>query len=267
METLPEASDHLKDILGEATARYAANGQIIGLGSGSTSERAIKAIGDRIKKEGLTIFGIATSNKVEQLAKEVGITTEKLGNRQIDWGFDGADEVEKGTLNLLKGGGGAMTREKSVAKKCPQWIIIVDESKLVNQLGEKFPVPVEVQADQMGRVIENLYEKYQPLDIQTRLKTAGPALGFPPVGAPNVRAAGTLPPASPASANLYFTDFGNPIIDVKVVPGSIKNEWEREWEMIPGVVGTGLFLGGYPDEVWVAYGDARIEKIRGKGKR
>lgn len=230
----------IKKLLGQEIARQVKQGQVIGLGSGSTAEAAILKIGDRVKKEGLKVFGVATSERVEKLARKLGIVTGELGKKDIDWGFDGADEVEVGTLNLLKGGGGAMTREKIIAEKCPRWIIIVDESKLVDQLGKHHPIPIEVHQDQMGRVMENIYEKYSPLDISQRLNADG---GF------------------------FLTDFGNFIIDVKVAPGSIKEEWEKEWEMIPGVVGTGLFLGGYPDEVWVGKKDGLIDKIKGLDKR
>ena len=229
-----------KHILGQAIARQVKHNQVLGLGTGSTAEEAIEAIGFRLKGEGIRVFGVATSNRCEELAKNVGIEIIQSGEKPINWGFDGADEVEKETFNLLKGGWGSMTREKSVAKKCPRWIVIVDQSKLVSQLGEKFPIPVEVKEDQMHRVIENLYERYQPVDIVIRQKKDG--------------------------TGEFRTDFGNPVIDVKVAPGSIKNEWEKEWEMIPGVVGTGLFLGGYPDEVWVARGEG-IEKVSGLGKR
>lgn len=229
-----------KKLLGREIAKLAADNQVIGLGTGSTANEAIIAIGDRVKKEALNIYGVPTSNRSGELAQTLGITIIHLGEKPIDWGFDGADEVEKTTLNILKGGGGAMTREKSIAKKCGRWIVMVDESKIVDKLGTKFPIPIEVQIDQMTRVIENLYEKYQPLDIIPRKKPDG---------------------------SQYLTDFGNPVLDIRVVPGSIKDAWEKDWEMMPGVVGTGLFLGGYPDEVWIGKVTEEIEKIKGTGKR
>ncbi len=242
---------NVKQILGNEIASLVQDGDVLGLGTGSTAEEAIKHIGDRVKGLGIRVYGVSTSNRCEDLAKRVGIEIIKLGDPstllrmnpsgfKINWGFDGADEVEKGTLNLLKGGWGCMTREKSVAKKCQRWIVVVTESKLVDKLGETFPIPLEVREDQMHRIIENLYEKYQPLDVTVRQnKDGGP----------------------------FLTDFGNPILDMKVTPGSIQPNWEKELEMLPGIVGTGLFLGGYPDEVWVGQENGEIKKQSGLGKR
>lgn len=229
-----------KQLLGSEIAKLIVTGQTVGLGTGSTATEGIKAIGERVKKEGITVYGVPTSNASEQLAQELGIMIENDRNKQIDWGFDGSDEVEIGTLNLLKGGGGAMTREKLIAKRCKRWIILVDESKMVHHLGEKFPVPIEVKEDQLFRILENIFESYNPIDITVRMRDNG---------------------------TQFITDFGNPIIDVKLTPGSVDDKWEYEWERIPGVVGTGLFLGGYPDEVWIGNVDGRIEKIKGKGVR
>ena len=231
---------NIKQLLGKEIGKLIIDGQTVGLGTGSTAVEGIKAIGERIKKEGIVVHGVPTSNASEQLAKEMGIVIENDRNKQIDWGFDGSDEVEIGTLNLLKGGGGAMTREKLIAKRCKKWIVIVDESKTVTQLGEKFSIPVEVKEDQMFRIQENIFESYNPLDITVRMKDDG---------------------------TQFVTDFGNMIIDVKVAPGAVKDTWEYEWERIPGVVGTGLFLGGYPDEDWIGKADGTIEKIKGPGER
>jgi ribose 5-phosphate isomerase A len=248
-----------KQILGSEIAKKVQNNQVIGLGTGSTAKEAIKAIGERIQNEKLVVYGAPTSNRAEELAKNVGIiiVNDSISpfnnssqpplnlrggdNFPIDWGFDGADEVEQETLNILKGGWGCMTREKLVAKKCQHWIVMVDPSKFVDELGKRFPIPVEVQEDQMHRVIENLYEKYQPVDITVRQNKDG--------------------------SGEFRTDFGNPIIDVKVAPGSIQREWEKEWEMMPGIVGTGLFLGGYPNEVWIGKNDGIIQKLPGPGNR
>lgn len=228
-----------KKLLGQEIARLVKNNEILGLGTGSTADEATKAIGERIKKEKLTVYGVPTANRTAELAVSVGIKVRDLGEEILDWGFDGADEVERVTLNILKGGGGAMTREKLVAKKCRRWIVIVDESKLVDQLGSKIGIPIEVVEEQMPRVIENIFEKYQPIDIAIRQKKQG--------------------------SGQYRTDFGNPVLDVKVTPGTIKPQWEREWERLPGVVGTGLFLGGYADWVWVGKGDGTIEKLKTAG--
>lgn len=230
-----------KQLLGREIAKLVQDKQTLGLGTGSTADEATKAIGERIKAEKLTVYGVPTSDRTAALASKVGFKIRDLSEELLDWGYDGADEVERATLNILKGGGGAMTREKLVAKKCQRWIVLIDESKLVDKLGGKFPIPVEVVEEQMQRVIENIFEKYQPSDIAIRQRSG--------------------------EKRWYRTDFGNTVIDVKVTPGMVKPEWESEWERMPGVVGSGLFLGGYADEVWVGHSDGHLEKIPGAGKR
>ena len=127
---------------GEAAVDYIENGMIIGLGSGSTIYWMLKKLGERVQ-EGLDIKGIPTSVKTEQLAKAFGIPLTTFSEvKQIDLAIDGSDEVDK-ELNLLKGGGGSLVREKIVDAEAKQLIIIVDESKVVSQLGA-FALPVEV---------------------------------------------------------------------------------------------------------------------------
>jgi ribose 5-phosphate isomerase A len=137
--------EEMKRVAAEASAALIVDGMAVGLGSGSTAALAIAAIGRRVA-QGLSITGIATSQNSADLARSLGITLSTLDEHdRIDLTIDGADEVERGTLNLIKGRGGALLREKIVATASERLIIIVDENKLVDRLcpgGQ--PIPVEV---------------------------------------------------------------------------------------------------------------------------
>ena len=111
------------------------DGMVVGLGSGSTATLAVAAIGRRVQ-EGLRIIGVPTSERTAEQARRLGISLSTLGEHsQIDVTIDGADEVELGTLNLIKGGGGNQLREKIVATASLRLLIVVDETKIVRQLG------------------------------------------------------------------------------------------------------------------------------------
>ena len=131
-----------KKIAAGKAIEYIRNGMTIGLGTGSTAYWAIMGIGEMVKN-GLSVRAIATSIQSEELARELNIPIVPFAEiDQLDVTIDGADEVDQ-HLNLIKGGGGALLREKIVAAATKFYIIIVDESKLVRQLGQ-FPLPVEV---------------------------------------------------------------------------------------------------------------------------
>src|SRR5438270_916792 len=133
----PNEQDGLKRAAADWSADQLRDGMIVGLGSGSTSVMAVDAIGKRVGK-GLRIIGIPTSEKTAEQAKQLGIPLATLGDyQQLDVAIDGADEVELGTLNLIKGGGGNQLREKIVASASARFIIVVDANKLVNQLGSR----------------------------------------------------------------------------------------------------------------------------------
>ena len=136
--------NQFKEAAAEAAAAQVKDGMIVGLGSGTTATLAVKAIGKRVS-QGLRIMGVPTSEQTAQLARSLGIPLTTLGEHaQLDMTIDGADEVEVSTLNLIKGLGGALLREKIVASATARFVVIVDETKLVNQLGTHDPVPVEV---------------------------------------------------------------------------------------------------------------------------
>lgn len=129
--------------LGEAAAGLVENGQIVGLGTGSTASAMIEALGARVAN-GLRISGVVTSSQTEALATRVGIPLLPLDEIDtVDIGIDGADEIDP-SLDLIKGRGGALLYEKIVAERCRQYVIISVADKLVGQLGMRLPLPIEV---------------------------------------------------------------------------------------------------------------------------
>src|SRR5215471_16141406 len=137
--------DEMKLAAAEAAAAFVEDGMIVGLGSGSTATLAVSAIGKRAKG-GLRIIGIPTSERTADLARSLGIPLSTLDEHErIDLTIDGADEVERGSLHLIKGRGGALLREKIVASASARLVIAVDETKLVDRLCPgREPIPVEV---------------------------------------------------------------------------------------------------------------------------
>lgn len=133
-----------KRAAGEAAAALVERGMRLGLGTGSTTAFFIEALGRRVQEEGLEVIGTPTSFAAERLARQYRIPLATLNDLEcLDLAFDGADEVDP-NLNLIKGRGGAHTREKIVAALADQFIVLADPSKLVERLGTKMPVPVEV---------------------------------------------------------------------------------------------------------------------------
>lgn len=129
--------------LGEASAALVADGDTVGLGTGSTANAMIEALGRRVAA-GLRIRGVVTSSQTESLAAGVGIPTVPFDEvDSIDIGIDGADEIDP-TLQLIKGRGGALLYEKLVAERCRRYVIIATTEKLVDQLGLRLPLPIEI---------------------------------------------------------------------------------------------------------------------------
>jgi len=187
---------------------------VVGLGSGTTMVHAVKAIGRRVREEGLRIIGIPTSTEAEALALTSGITLAELGATPIDLDIDGADEVETGTLRLIKGLGGALLREKIVVQASRRFVVVADTSKIVAQLGSRSPLPVEVVRFGHGATARRLVE-----------------LG----GRPVLR----LDPSGLAR----LTDGGNVIYDCGgFAPIRDPFTLQRQLRAIAGVVETGLFV-------------------------
>jgi len=203
----------LKKQVGEAAAAHVKNGMVVGLGTGSTVYYTILELGARIENEGLKIVGIPTSRSTEELAIKLNIPLGSLNDhRSIDLTIDGADEVDP-KLNLIKGMGGALLREKVVAVMSRSVIIVADESKVVDVLGTRSALPVEVLPFALPYCLMNL--KSICTEATVRKKDGA----------------------------LYFTDNGNNIIDCRFERIDNPEELERELDHMPGVVGNGLFLG------------------------
>jgi ribose 5-phosphate isomerase A len=137
--------DELKKSAAEHAVNFIESGMVIGLGTGSTTYYAIKRISDLIQQDVLkNILAIPSSKQTEQLALQLGIPLTNFSKfKQVDITIDGADEVDD-NLNLIKGGGGALLREKVLAQASKRFFIVVDDSKVSEKLGEKWKVPVEV---------------------------------------------------------------------------------------------------------------------------
>ena len=206
--------DELKRAAAERAVNFVENGMVLGLGTGSTAAFFVEALARRVAA-GLTVIAIPTSERTAAQARRLGIPlTGFAEHRQIDLAVDGADEVQRVSLDLIKGRGGALLREKIVAAASRRFIVVVDRDKLVDRLGTAGPLPVEVV--QFGWEV-----------------TAG---ALERLGArPELRRAGSGEP--------FVTDGGNFILDCLF--GAIDNpaETERRINAIVGVVENGLFVG------------------------
>ena len=206
--------DQLKMKAAESAVGQVKDGMIVGLGTGSTAWFAVEAIGRRVA-EGLRITAIPTSEQTAEHAHRLGVPLSSLAeHHRIDVTIDGADEVERGDLNLIKGGGGALLREKIVASASARLVIIVDETKLVDRLGVHFPVPVEVV----------------PFGWQATAQRVA-NLG----GNPSLRVG--------ADGKAFVTDGGHHIMDCAFGSISAPAQLESDLNSIVGIVENGLFIG------------------------
>lgn len=199
-----------KKLAAEKAVEWIKDDMVVGLGTGSTTFWAIQKLGERLK-DGLRVKAVATSENTEQLARERNIPIVSFGEIQgIDVTIDGADEVDQNG-NLIKGGGGALLREKIVAYHTRTYLIVVDESKLVAQLG-KFPLPVEIVPFAADLTMRTLEGHFGPVKIRQ------------------------------ADGKNFITDNGNWIADLSCFPITNPQKMNEELHAIPGVVETGLFL-------------------------
>ncbi|WP_145329623.1 ribose-5-phosphate isomerase RpiA [Paenibacillus xylanexedens] len=219
---------NLKQIAAEHAAAFVEDGMKVGLGTGSTAYYAICRIGERVR-EGLNIQAVATSEASDKLAREWGIPIipfDQIG--RLDLTIDGADEVDP-DFNLIKGGGGALLREKIVAANSDKLIIVADGSKAVQTLG-KFPLPVEV----VPFASEWTFQALENMGCQPEWRMDG--------------------------QKQYLTDNGNLIADCHL--GAIDNasELNVQLNMLPGVVDNGLFVK-MADVVIIAKEDGSIDEL------
>ena len=222
-------AEDAKKLVGEKAATYVKNGMVVGLGTGSTAYYAINKIGEMVR-DGLDIIAIPTSKASEAQALKVGIPLTTLDECQlIDLTIDGADEIDA-DLNLIKGMGGALLREKIVASVSKQVLIIADERKIVDVLGTRSPLPVEV----VPFGIEVCMKKLAPMcdSLALRMKDGKP----------------------------YITDNNNYIIDCRFEKIENPSGLKAEINNIPGIVENGLFIGLATSAIVESKGELRILK-------
>jgi ribose 5-phosphate isomerase A len=198
-------------MLASRALEFVRDGAVVGLGTGRAATAFLRALADRVK-EGLSIRGVPTSETTARLARELGIPLVGLDEGPIDVTIDGADEVDP-QLNLIKGYGGALVRERIVTAASRMQVILVDDSKLVPILGTRGRLPVEVIPFALPLCVRRLKE----LGCQPALRSVE--------GKP------------------FFSDNGNVILDCAIGPLEDPVALDSEIRNIPGVVGTGLFLG------------------------
>jgi ribose 5-phosphate isomerase A len=210
----------LKKLAGEKAIEHIQDGMIVGLGTGSTVEYTLRKLG-KLVRDGLKIQGIPTSVHTKRIAQEEKIPLTTLEeNPVVDVTIDGADEVDS-NLNLIKGGGGALTREKIIAFNSKKVIIIIDDSKVVKALGINFPLPVEVLKFSWTSTKKTL----ERFDCNVELRQI-------------------------MDNEPFITDNSNYILDCEFERIAEPEQLEIDINNIPGVVENGLFIG-LVDEVIV----------------
>ena len=208
------AVEELKKEAGIAACKYVKNGMKVGLGTGSTVKYTIIELGRMIAEEDLEIIGVPTSEATKELAESLNIPLSDLSEiKKLDLTIDGADEFDT-NYDLIKGGGGALTREKIVALASNGMIVVADDRKKVSTLG-KFPLPVEVSILNWEEVKENI-SNFCPGEVNLRMENKNP----------------------------FVTDNGGYILDCNFGPIISKPDiYEKKINSIEGVVEVGLFVG------------------------
>jgi ribose 5-phosphate isomerase A len=208
--------------IAERALHRVAGGMVLGLGTGRAAEAFIERLAER-SRGGLRVRGVPTSQRSDELARRLNIEVVSLEEiDRIDIAFDGADEVAP-DLSLTKGLGGALLRERVVASEAEQFVVLVTAEKLVERLGTKAPIPIEVvqfAAPTVTRRLKKLGGKPTMRRKEGAQGFQGAAKGFP-----------------------YLTDNQNWILDTDFGPIERPDELDAEIRAIPGVVGTGLFVG------------------------
>lgn len=222
----------------EKAVEHVESGSVVGLGSGSTAAHAIRILGTSLRSGELEdILGVPTSLQASAEAIRAGIPPTTLDEHPVlDLAIDGADQID-GELNAIKGGGGALLREKVVASASRRYILVADGTKLTSCLGEGCHLPVEVLPFALGHVLRRISE----LGAEAVVRTGGGKLG--PV----------------------VTDNGNLIVDADFGAIQEPNRLEAELKATPGIIETGLFLG-YADVAYLGNEDGvrRLERKRRK---
>jgi len=212
---LSPSQDIQKKAAAERALEFISDNSVVGLGTGSTVKYMLEGLANRIR-QGLRIKGVPTSRATARLAKQLGIPLlDEEADWKIDVAIDGADQVDAG-FNLIKGGGGALLREKIVAKAARRFIVIVDVGKQVSVLGRSFPIPIEIAPFGWP----NTLQLVTPLGSQVSLRQR--------------------------DGSAFVTDNGNYILDLEIQEVSQPSDLETRLNQIPGVVENGIFTGMTP---------------------
>jgi ribose 5-phosphate isomerase A len=213
-----EISDYdAKERIALKMASRLRDGDVVGVGSGSTSLLTLHALVDAAQKNAWRFTAITTSLEIEIDCANLGVPTSDLLQQRPDWSFDGADEVDD-ALNMIKGRGGAMLREKLIMTSSPERYVVVDDSKRVKKLGERSPIPLEIVPESLQLVRYQLSESFEVASSVLRMAEGkdGPVV----------------------------TENRNLILDVKF--DHVTPELDTRLNNIAGVVGSGLFVGFNP---------------------
>jgi ribose 5-phosphate isomerase A len=212
----------MKELVAREIARRVKHGDVIGVGTGSTVDAALSEIGKRVAAEGLSIHVVPSSYQSAWRCQELGLQVMYSGYRgRLSWGFDGADQVNRQRW-AIKGKGGALLQEKILARRCNEFVIIVDETKLVENLGQGCPIPVEVIPEGISLVEDGLKRiGATELTLRSGSGKHGPVI----------------------------TERGNVILDAAFP--NVHAGLEGDIKGLVGVVDSGLFVG-YVSEVLVA---------------
>lgn len=211
--TLPDGLDESKKSAALESLRFVRDGMVVGLGTGSTARHMVMALGERVRA-GMKLQAVPTSEETAALARQVGIPLIDAENRWvIDVAIDGADQVDP-AFNLIKGGGGALLKEKIVAASAKRFIVLVDHTKRVPVLGGSFPLPVEVIPFGWGSTAREI-EALTQSRVVLRQKNGAP----------------------------FMTEAGHLIVDVHLARIDNPRDLETALNQIPGIVETGLFVG------------------------
>ena len=223
--------ERMKQLACQRAAQEVQDGMVLGLGTGSTVYYFIQEVG-RMVHEGLRLTGVPTSIQTAELATQLAIPLTTLDDHpHLDLAVDGADEVDD-TLNLVKGAGGALLREKIIAASAARFLVVVDDSKVVHQLGERYPLPVEVVPFGVRPATRAL----EGLGAQVTLRRG-------------------------ADGQTWVSDNGNYILDCRFGPIADPVALQQQLLAIPAVIDSGLFIG-MTDTVLIgqAEGVRRLER-------
>lgn len=209
----PHDLDSLKKAAALKAVEYVRDGMVVGLGTGSTAKHMVIALGEKVRA-GMKLRGVPTSHETAVLARQSGLALIDAENRwEIDVAIDGADQVDPG-FNLIKGGGGALLKEKIVAASSKQFIVLVDHTKQVAVLGGSFPLPIEIIPFGWGNTAREIEGLTKSL-VRLRERNGAP----------------------------FKTEAGNLIVDVHLKEIDQPRDLEVALNQIPGIVETGLFVG------------------------